>query len=755
MMVVNNSIETVSFKRNKLFWHVQQAVVAAAMCTAIISPAVAQEEDKTSDRRSNASMLLEEVVVTAQKKTTAEGLQSVPIAVSAFSGSQLEAAFAEDLKDVGNMAPNVMLRETRTVPGTAAFYIRGSGTGQSIQSYQPAVGVFTDGIYLGLTSGSIPDVFDLESVEILRGPQGTLFGRNVTGGAVALRSLRPSGELHSKFKLGVGENALQTANAMIDMPIVDDTLAALVSISSKRSDGFVKNEFIPGDTLGEVDVVSGRAAFKYTPTDNFETTLILSDYENHGDGSPISVASDTSGYVGQDERPDFYTASNTFDSTSDQSIWSAILESNLDLEGGVATAVIGYRNVDVESYSDGDGRSAEVFRLNTRTKQDQTSVELRYAASPDWGSYTVGAFYWDSSLDAGELRIIAGGSTAASYAARGIEDNSAYALFGQTDIVLAKDFNLTLGARWNHETKDAKLTPFGACALTPNALGKIDLTSYDADACLVVVDDSHTWENVSPKVGLQYFFNDNMQMYTSLSSGFRSGSYNVRLSKGITSPDQVRPADPETTLSLDMGIKSSWLDGRLVANAALFRNEIKDFQQIALNPDVFQDIVNVGKAHTQGAELEIRALVTNNLAVTASGGYIDTFYDELNLLGRDEEEAKKWEFEKTPRVTSNMSVIYDISAGSAGDISLRAGYSFHSKMSASFDRIDNPNYFSAYEQWDASVTFTTLDDNLMFALSGKNLTDNESSENRFYVAGKLVQTLNPGRTWTASVEYRM
>ena len=737
--------------------HTLAVAITAALATTTLGSAVANAQERAAR---GASTLLEEVMVTATKKSQAESIQDVPIAISAFNNQQLEAMFAQDIRDVGTQVPNVMFTEVRTVPGTPSFFIRGTGSGQSIQSYQPGVGIFQDGMFLGVLAGSIVDTFDLESVEVLRGPQGMLFGRNVSGGAVVTRTIRPSGEFGARVKAATGSQSLKQFNVMVEGPLTD-SVAGLISVNSKDADGYLENtNKAVSDTIGEIDLFTTRGVLTFNPTEDLDITAIGSLYRSKGGGTPSAAAVQPpdASYVGQSQRPDFLATGHNIAGYSDQDIRSLVLEANYALDNGVVTAIAGTRSVDMDTSSDLDGTTDDFFNAYIEVEHEQTSFELRYASdAADWGSFTTGLFWWDSQLETGELRMIAGGRV--GQGAWGEEDNSAFAVFAQSDIRVTDDINLVLGLRWNSEDKDAGATPLAECPLTPID-GIVTIESFPGKACGTSLTGSKSWTNWQPKVGLQWFSSENTQWYASYTSGFRSGSYNVRTPAGTT---DLLPADEETTDAYELGVKTSFMDERIRINAALFRNDIDDFQEISqqttASSELIQTLVNAGSARTQGLELEVNALLAENLVLNASVGLLDAEYTELNLGSVPSEVAEQWDFVKTPDKTANLALTYDQEIDGIGVATFRTSYFYRGEMASGFNQSSraeggNPNVIESYGELNASVVLNTADDHWTFALSGKNLLDDENADSRFYISRYLVEYVAPGLTWTASAEYR-
>lgn len=301
------------------------AILAAAIPCCVASAGVLAQGG-------SAAKALEEVVITARKRGVAEKLQDVPVSASAINAAQIEAMFAEDLTDVGKTAPNVVLTPNGNFPSTANFFIRGMGLFSSIPSDEPAVGIFSDGMYLGVNLGANTDFFDLESIEILRGPQGTLFGRNVTGGAVVLRSARPTEELHYKVRGTLGNFDRRDLAVSIGGALDSDAKwLGKVAASYRNQDGFWDNIAVPGDRVGEMEVGTIKPIIVFQPSDNFQVTLIT----EYGKESSEGLQSRSLPYqfnpkktMGHDQPADFDTE------------WkNAIIEANWSVGPGELTSI--------------------------------------------------------------------------------------------------------------------------------------------------------------------------------------------------------------------------------------------------------------------------------------------------------------------------------------------------------------------------------------------------------------------------------
>ncbi|MGI9291634.1 MAG: TonB-dependent receptor, partial [Gammaproteobacteria bacterium] len=379
---------------------------------------------------------LEEIVVRAQKKNRAEDLQEVPAAITAFNELQLDRIIYQDLSDLSYSIPNVQLEEIGTFPGVQNFSIRGQGINSSIPSVDPTVGTFIDGVYVATTYGVVVDNWDLESVEVLRGPQGLLFGRNVSGGAVLMRNIRPDpqGEFEAKARVMTTNEDREVFSVAAGGPLIEDKLAGRIMLYYENDDGyysnknalagafpsppfFYKNQQSGNRDLNELETKIARPSLVWTPNDQIEFTLLAEFGNTEGDGAPWTVIDGIDGVipgqregVGADGKKlsEFTT---TIDEYGDTDIdWKNVtFETNWDIFGGTLTNIFGYREVDVDATSDIDGTGLPLFTATGETDQDQTSNELRFATRlMDRWDLTVGAYYLTQDVSYDEARYIQG-----------------------------------------------------------------------------------------------------------------------------------------------------------------------------------------------------------------------------------------------------------------------------------------------------------------------------------------------------------
>ena len=710
-----------------------------------------------------SAAILEEVLITAQKKKAAENLQDVPKSISVYSGEQVEAIFAVDLTDIGLTTPNASLSSIPTFPGVANFVIRGMGTvGQSIPSADPAVGVMIDGVPLGTIYGVLTDLFDLESIEVLRGPQGTLFGRNVTGGAVIMRTKRPTETFEGKFKAAVGSDGKRDAAAVFSGPL-GDKWAAKIAVLSKDHDDYWKNLTL-GGSQGASRTLLIRPALAYR-ANNFDGILIVERGNMAGDGLGAFTWWADGGAAGGGFEVDPYDERVTYQGDTGESDldWTqASLEVNWNLWGGVLTGVYGYRDLRQDMAADIDGFPGARYHFanGSSLEQEQDSLEVRWAGGVTNAiTLRTGGYYFSQDYTYAERRILLD-----AVDRRGVSsvEHETYSLFAQADFQLAEAFTLIVGGRFTTEKKKAGIGLIG----DPNAIGDCATVSppevFNHPAflrdCQPVLRDSENWSNFSPKLGLSWHLSDNAMAFASYTRGFRSGGYNVRFTDlsyaGPNPASTPGPYDEETVDALEVGIKSELWGGKARINTSIFVNHYDDLQRTALNESGGQEILNAASAMIRGGEIDAVVAVTDRFTLQASLGYTDAKYDEFQAAEQvTGKSASDLRFVMAPEFTYNLAAVYEMRISTNSSLSWRASYSYvDDTFSDDFNRAANEDYALI----DASLTWAT-EDGLKVAVFGKNITDEVYYDfgTNFSTGSLAVQSfwLTPPRTYGLELTY--
>ncbi|HAN68948.1 MAG TPA: TonB-dependent receptor, partial [Halieaceae bacterium] len=499
----------------------------------------------------------------------------------------------------------------------------------------PTVGVVVDGVYIGLNNGILFDTFDLESVEVLRGPQGTLFGRNVTGGAVLLNSKKPGDEFEFSARAAIDQGPeggpSRYAMASVGGPI-NDIVAARLTAYHNDDDGFVENQF-DGEDIGVIRQTMVRPVVVLTPTDELELIMRYEYGKVTGDGPVGQSHTNGSGVPGTPFNADRESFDVSIDEpgSQDNETNALTIELNYDVAfgEGTITNIYGVRDYHGKGVGDIDAQPVWLFHAPSWIDYRQVSNELRYnGLFADRYNVTTGVFYFDSEINYHERRELAGIATggvapAAQFDGGGNLLTETWAVFASVDIDLNEKLVLSLGGRYSEEDKEAEIASLSQNINSPCNI----VTMNDCDFDFV---DDDSWSSFSPKVGLTYTLSDDAFVYANYSQGTRSGGYNMR-NTSFNPADTPGPFDQETVDSIELGYKSSF-GGRGILNAAVFYNQIDDMQREINLPGpigVIQLVRNTAEATIMGLEVDATWGLTDNLVAIASIGVLDASYDKV------------------------------------------------------------------------------------------------------------------------------
>lgn len=635
---------------------------------------------------------IQEIIVTAQKKS--ERLQDVPISVAALTGAMVEDRAAVTLQGLQGAVPNVEIGTFSNTPNTAVFTIRGIGVIEPDPYAGNTVGIVSDGVPQYFSMGALLDLYDVDRIEILRGPQGTLFGANTTGGVVNVVNAQPEiGKFGGKASLGYGNYNHFNVGAAINVPL-GESLAARVTVSNDRRKGWVTN-VVDGSDMGKRNVTIFRAALKYEPSSDFDFTL-AGEYDRARNGAPVVVAGD---YPGEAEFVpagfrNMYTspclpvgsrcsAPNRYLSANDGGGLGDVKDqSDMDTYRGTATinarntgigditSITSYKQFKLFEFTDQDG--TPVFLIDTRrqTKGWQFSQELRTdIAVADNIDLLLGGFYMKTHYNHYQnLRIEFGGGVTydpvLNTVTKGLpglfqqnlqdQDNNSISAFAQTYIRLSDQLKIQAGIRYTHE-KTAMLAST-ATSLSATGVSTFDGASPDGTPNIPLGTvapplGKKSWNNVGWKLGLDYKPNDDVLLYGYWARGFKSGGFTGRI--GV--PSDLGPYDPEKVDTFELGLKADFLDNRLRTNIAAFYTNYRDMQlaQIYFIGTVQGNtILNAASSRIKGIEAEITAAPVDGLTLTASLAYLSAKYKNFlflepngtttDLSGERLQNAPKW-----------------------------------------------------------------------------------------------------------------
>ena len=716
-----------------------------ALATAFSAlPAIAQESD--SDRETAVDRVLQKVTVSATKKKDVEDVQDVPIAVTAFNADTLDALNVTTIEDLSFTSPNVSLDDVGTARGTANFAIRGLGVNSSIPSIDPAVGVFIDGVYLGVNNGVVVDLFDLESVEVLRGPQGLLFGRNTTGGALVVNTANPTDDFTYKARATFdgpidddrgGLNS--TIQATVSGPLVEGVLNGKIGAYYNSDAGYFKNLY-DGDNHGEAQTAIYKGALEYFPTERL-TVLLKAEY---GDSRVDGPTGQNRSYFDRDSFD--FSINNPGFGESETILSSLRTDYDVDFGNGQITNILGYRKFTSDTSGDIDATPFTLFHSGSELAQEQISNELRYAGTFGKTDLTTGVYYFNQTVDYTEIRNLPTTRPAAlpasipwQFYGGGSQDHTVYGVFANVDYSITTDLIATVGLRYSSEEKDADVTYIrprfecsvvdGTCPVDGNnaLLGALGATEPNG------FSDGDDWSNWTPKLGLQYFWADNFQTYGTYTKGFRSGGYNFRITDVGVFLGQIVPQtgdfgfDEEEVDAYEIGFKSSSEDGRVQFNGAAFLTKISDMQRevnTAGPSGVVQNILNTADATITGVEVDGRWAATDNLLFTFNAGLIDAEYDDVRFdISGDtvvDQRDEALELPRVPQVTYGFGFIHDTDLGDMGSLVSTLNMQYRDRIAYTDS---NFGWVQGTTQLAADFTWETPYEGFAVSLFGDNLLD--------------------------------
>lgn len=618
-----------------------------------------------------AQPMLEEVVVTAQKRT--ESLQDVPIAVAAMSGEKINDQGITNLEELTLYIPNVNINQGQAQPN---LYIRGVGSGTNV-GFEQSVGMYIDGVYSGRGAlAAVPLTMDLERVEVLKGPQGILFGKNTIGGAINITTAKPSFENEGMVDaLYSDDHGEQIYNLMLNGEITD-RIAGRLAVRYDGMDGWWDNKLLKEQGPNS-DNWYGRAGLLFDASDNVEVIVKYEYGDFQSDDRPAVVYQSDQPLNFRDEDvipivDDRDKAAFDLSDNSEVRTDVGALTVNWDLGSATFTSISAYSKYDLKRQTNSDFAATESLHRTQDEDFEQWSQELRLVSpggeTLDW---IAGAYAEHAELSVNRV------STAADFALSGPisvgalvalpdttpeptsfdQDTDAYAAFAQLTYNLTDTVRVTGGLRFNHEKKELDKSVTSQVGGRGTSLGLPELIVRANPATRAIIADtrSHDWSGLDRdkdkwtwSFNTQWDATDNAMLYASVSTGFKSGGFDeaysgagdlIRLSDSIITGEpngQTIPgADPsilevtdETVLAYELGAKMGLLDGAAELNIALFRSEFDDLQTSSLVGDVFR-VGNAGEAITQGVEIDGRWAITERLTFGGSLAYLDATYDEF------------------------------------------------------------------------------------------------------------------------------
>ena len=697
--------------------------------------------DTAQDKTAQAAdpTRLEGITVTARKRE--ETLQDVPIAVTAFTPDRLESLNVQDLAGLAGQVPNTTIYAARGSTSTVTAYIRGIGQSDPLWGVDPGVGIYLDDVYIARPQGALLDVFDVDRVEVLRGPQGTLYGKNTIGGAIKYISRKLSRDFGGYAQLTAGSDDQRDAKAAIGGSFDQDGMfRGRLAVASLKRDGFGENT-VSGQPVSDKDISAARANFGIFATDTFDVQFAY-DWMKDRSGvrgaqmlAPNPLAPD---YPPLDSRYDIRSGMPNVNATDMKG--ASVTASWMIGDAWFLKYVFAHRESDTDTNIDFDTTPLPLVDVHAFYNDNQNSNELQlnydagghargvmgvYAFNGNAGGVVRNHFF--NPLGAATVTNPLFGDT------RGNVGTSSIAAYADWTFDLGEKWKLDAGARYTDEDKHAF------------ALNRFytDGSFATAWATAANFDKTVNFSNFSPKLSLDYQITPDAMIYGLVSRGFKSGGYNIRANTTAV-PRSGEPFKDETVDSYEIGSKLSLLDQRMFLNLALFHNKYKDIQLSVFTsytlPDgsqsFFGDFTNAGAGTINGAEVEYQFLPTENWLISGNLAWLDASYDEFFDRGVNVADLQK--FTNAPRVSGGVNVEYRSALANGGNLSARVGYTWQSEVWPTTD-LSPAIRQKGYGLLNAGVIWK-LDDAWSLALQGTNLTDKEYRTTGYNIASYGVLT---------------
>lgn len=715
-------------------------------------------------------------MVTARRRE--ESLQDVPLSVSAFDARRLEELQVQNIAGLQDAVPNLYVN--RGDGANAVIFVRGIGQNDSLAFADVGVGVYLDDVFIARSQAAFLDLFDVDRVEVLRGPQGTLYGRNAIGGAIKLISAEPPERLEMYVEAGGGNFDYGTLKARLGGPLVEGVLRGKIAVSALQRSGFATN-LHDGEEDGDTHSLAWRGTLAYAPTVNLRVSLSADGRRDRPDSSrsPVRETSVT-GFadpVGAPFTPmTFAPAADPYRVDVNANRFSNLSADGLTLKASLKISdawslesINAYRRMDFDLALDTDGTPLPVLDIMVLQEQEQFSQELRATYDADERlTLVTGLYYFNdddvtfSGVDNASLSVFGYPVTLLGIATSSLADThqktESIAAFADAGYELMQRLNIGVGVRYTYEEKQSqrRFESFFDPALsvienTPPFLRGAGIAGSP-------LSGKASFDAVTPKLSLSYRMGRDALLYASVARGFKSGGFDAR----GTTEFGFQPFDPETVWGYELGVKSSWADGRVVANAAVFYNDYEDLQVTSFGRDPLSGtfvslFTNAAKARTEGVEVELVLRPNARLTLNAAVGYLDAQYQEFEtLVGAVVTDVSDRELVNAPEWTGSLGVTYEhpLSASLVGAVHLDGTYrgKTYTEITASEALAQD-----AYVLANALVSVRTDDERWELRGGAQNLSDEKVRLQGFNLSefpGYQLAFYSSRRTWGVHLVYR-
>ncbi len=713
----------------------KSVLLAGAAWSAASSMTMAQDAVPQNDQTA-----VDDIVVTARRRE--ESLQDVPVAVTAVSGAQLEARGAADITELARSTPSLTLNAARGSNSTLISFIRGVGQQDPLWGFDPGVGLYIDDVYVARPQAAVLDLFDVERLEVLRGPQGTLYGRNTIGGAIKYVTRRidaeePEGSIRASY----GSYNQRDVVASADLPL-GEGLKVSAAVGRYLRDGFGTNLNTGNDHYNK-DVTAFRGSAEWTPTDNLFFRLagdLVNDNSNarhgHRQVAPIPAdVYDTNAGAGDRNRVQTRGLSLTGE-------WT--LNDMLTLKSITAS-----REGSTRGNIDFDNLPQPILDIPARYDDEQFSQEFQVLVNAGRLNGVAGVYYLDASAS-GAFDTVVGLANLTTLTA-GSVDTTSYAVFADFSYDLTDALSISVGGRYTHDEKEGTV-------FRQQYLG-IRSPSFGNNAAVLLggprtnYTRTREFEKFTPRVSVSYAFSPTLTAYGSWSQGFKSGGFDMR-GDAVLYPATVNGYAPETVETFEIGLKGSLLDRRLSFATAIFDSSYEDQQittQYPAGATVASVVDNVGSSSIRGWEFEGRLRATDSLSFNVALSYIDAQFDQFlayiptgplnttcpTLVGCFVDVSSARDFQNTPEWQGSIGARYDWNMEGGAMISFLPSIAYR----GDYQQFETPAPLldqEAYWMVDASIVWTSASDRLTFGVHGKNLADESYKVGGYSFPGALT-----------------
>ena len=711
--------------------------IGCALCaTILVSQAVGAE--------------LEEIVVTAERRE--QNLQTIPTTVSALSARTIEEADIHDLTDIATRIPGLTFSPFS--PGQNIVALRGASSNDDGAGTDNSIAVFVDDVYLGRVSNINPELFDIERIEVLRGPQGTLYGKNTIGGAINVYSTRPNTEeFEGKIRVNVGNYGRVDVAGLLTGPL-GENWGGKISVSSRQRDGWVRNQALNKD-LKDDDTLAVRGQLLYEG-ESFEA-MLSGDFSSLdvedmaripiNTGDPNDPAIWTGGsYAALCPALNADCSANPVDGFAKRDAFGVSARLSWSLDAGELISITAYRENEADWNMDSTGTDILPLIDDIDDTTEQFTQEFRWVSEVnDRFNYVVGAWFLKEDTDRTECFDLSLGSDCTPDADGGttdwyrqVNETTSVAVFGQFDYAFADNWILTLGGRYTRDDKDI--------SNEANAGNFVIINQTFAST------ESESWNAFTPRISLSYQPSDTSTVYATIAQGFKSGGFPAA-PQGIAF---TLPLDQEEALNIEFGFKSDLADNFRL-NAAAFFTQYKDLQIQTFGPltpaaafGTFQTF-NAGDADAKGVELEFTWLPTDNLSISGFYSYLDTEFDTTNIPGTAFPDQSGQDLIRAPNSKYNINVDYARPLNSGGELAFGLSYRFTDDQRGELEPWAVQPSFNLL---DARIAWTNANANFEIAVWGKNLTDEEYVTHLYTIASSVVGVFGDPLMYGVSLTYQ-